>query len=74
MHVTAISMYQTDLHKKKMEVSKSYLCYMDITTTLHQGMSQKKLEDYELREDGILMYRRRLCVLNDQEFKSLILS
>jgi hypothetical protein len=37
-------------------------------------MSQQKFECYELREDGILMYRRKVYVLNDQEFKSMILS
>jgi hypothetical protein len=45
---------------------------VDIEATLQQGMSQHNLEDYELREDGILMYRRRVYVPNDQELKSLI--
>jgi hypothetical protein len=32
------------------------------------------LEGYELKEDGILMYRHRVYVSNDQELKSMILS
>ena len=36
-------------------------------------MSQQKFKGYELREDGILMYRHRVYVSNDQELKSLIL-
>jgi hypothetical protein len=41
--------------------------------TLQQGMSQRKLEDYELREDGIPMYRHRVYVSNDRELKGMIL-
>jgi hypothetical protein len=37
-------------------------------------MSQHKFEGYELREDGILMYRRRFYASNDQELKRLIFS
>jgi hypothetical protein len=73
MHSRTINMYHTYLHDKILEVSKSDLCYMDINMTLQQGMSQPKLEGYELREDWILMYRRRFYVLNDQELKNSIL-
>jgi hypothetical protein len=37
-------------------------------------MSQHKFEGYELREDGILMYRHIVYVPNDQEMKILLLS
>jgi hypothetical protein len=74
MQVTTISMYQTDLCDIILEVSKSYLHYMDISVTLQQGMSQHKFEGYELREDGILMYRCQVYVPNDQELKRLIFS
>jgi hypothetical protein len=47
---------------------------MDISVTLQQGMSHPKFEGYDLSKDGILMYRYRVYVLNDQELKSLILS
>jgi hypothetical protein len=40
--------------------------------TLQQGMSQQKLESYELREDGTLMYRHGIYVPNDQDLKILI--
>jgi hypothetical protein len=74
MHATTISMYHMDLHNRILEVSKQNLFYMDISTTLQQGMSQLEFEGYELREDVILMYRRKVYVLNDQELKNLILS
>jgi hypothetical protein len=47
---------------------------MDISVTLHKGTLQPKFEGYELRKYGILVYRHRLCVSNDQELKSLIFS
>jgi hypothetical protein len=37
-------------------------------------MLQQKFEGYELKEDGILMYRHRVCVPNVQELKNLLLS
>jgi hypothetical protein len=57
-----------------LEVSKSDLCYVDIKVALQQGTSQQKCEGYQLREDGILMYRHRVYVPNDQELKNLLLS
>jgi hypothetical protein len=74
MHATTISMYQADLCEIFLKVFKSDLSYMDIKTTLQQGMSQQKFEGYELREDGILIYRRKVYVSNNQELKILILS
>jgi hypothetical protein len=44
MHATTISMYQTDLCDKILEVSKSDLCYVDIKVNLQQGMSQQNLK------------------------------
>jgi hypothetical protein len=72
MHDTTIIMYQTYLSERILEVSKSNLRYVDIKPNLQQSMPQQKIEVYELREDGILMYRRRIYVPNDQELKSLI--
>jgi hypothetical protein len=37
-------------------------------------MSQDKFEGYELREDGILMYKCRFYMPNDQELKHMIFS
>ena len=47
---------------------------MDIIATLQQGMLQLKFEGYELREDGILMYRCKVYVSNYWDLKILILS
>jgi hypothetical protein len=73
MHATTISTCKSDLCDNILEVAKSDLRYDDIKATLQQGMSHQNLEGYELREDGILVYRCRVYVSNDQELKTLIL-
>jgi hypothetical protein len=73
IHATTISMYRSGLSGEILEVSKSNQHYMDIKVNLQQGMSQKKLKGYELKEDGILMYSRRVYVLNVQKLKILLL-
>jgi hypothetical protein len=73
MHATTISMYKSDLCDKILEVAKSYQCYVDIKVNLQQGMSQQKLEGYEIKLDGILMYRHRvLCAKCSRVEKSII--
>jgi hypothetical protein len=72
MHVTTISMYELDLCDKILEISKLDHGYVKVN--LQQGMSQQKIEGYELKDDGILMYTCRFYVQNDQELKYLLLS
>jgi hypothetical protein len=74
MHATTISMYQTYLCDRILEVSKSDLRYEDVKATLQQGMSQWKFQGYELIEDGILMYRCRVYTPNDQDLEGLMMS
>jgi hypothetical protein len=74
MHATPISMYKSDLCEKILEVSKSDQHYVDIKENLQQGMLQQKFEGYEIKEDGILMYRCRVYVPNVQELKNILLS
>ena len=51
MHVTSISMYQTDLKGRISEVAKVDLQCMELVTKLQQGKMQQKVEDYELGID-----------------------
>ena len=57
-----------------MEVAKLDQRYVDIKTNLQQRKLQQKIEGYELKEDVILMYRRKVYVPNDHELKILLLS
>jgi hypothetical protein len=73
MHATTISMYYTDLRDKIIEAAKSDQQYEEIRVKLQQGILHKKLDKYELKEDGILMFRRIVYVPDSPELKNIIL-
>jgi hypothetical protein len=45
---------------------------MELVTKLQQGKMQQKIEDYELGNDGILLYRNKIYVPNYHELRSTI--
>jgi hypothetical protein len=46
---------------------------MEIKIKLQQGNLQQKIEDYELREVEIILYKGKVYVPNFQELKILVL-
>jgi hypothetical protein len=64
MYATAISMYQIDLKGKFSKARKVNLQYMKLVTKIQQDKMQHKVEDYELGNDGIILYRNRIYVPN----------
>jgi hypothetical protein len=72
-HGTTISMYQLDLKHKIIEASKSDLQYKELVGKLQQGNLQQKIEEYELDNDEILMYRGIIYIPNSNELKNIIL-
>jgi hypothetical protein len=73
LHATTISMYQNDLKGIIFEAAKVDLQYMDLVTKLQQGKMQQKVEDYELGNDGIILYMNIIYVPNSHELRSTIL-
>jgi hypothetical protein len=73
MHIAAISMYMTDLKDKIIEATNSDQQYLKIKETLQQGNLQQKFKYYELKEDGILMYRGKVYVSNSSEMKNTVM-
>jgi hypothetical protein len=73
LHVTTINMYQIDLKGKIFEATKEDLHYMELVTKVHKGKMQQKVEDYELRNDGILLYMNIIYVPNSHELRTMIL-
>jgi hypothetical protein len=73
LHATFISMYQSDLKHIIIEAAKSDLQYKELVEKLQQGNLQQKIEEYELDNDEILMYRGRIYVPNSNELKNMIL-
>jgi hypothetical protein len=70
---TTISMYQNDLKGRISNAAKVDLQYMELVIKLHQGKMQQKVEDYELGNDGILLYQNIIYVPNSHELRSTIL-
>ena len=46
---------------------------MELVKKLQQGKMQQKVEDYELGNDGIILYMNRFYVPNSPELRSTIL-
>jgi hypothetical protein len=72
-HATTISMYQLDLKHKILEAVKLDLQYKELVAKLQQGNLRKKIDEYKLDNDEIIMHRGIIYVPNSQELKNLIL-
>jgi CRISPR/Cas system-associated protein Cas7 (RAMP superfamily) len=73
VHVAAISMYMTDIKDQIIAVENSDQHYVKIKEILQQGNFQKKFNSYELKEDGVLMYKGKAYVMNSSELKNAVL-
>jgi len=73
VHISAIIMFNTNLKDKILGVENSYQQYIKIKETLQQGNLQQKFNNYESKEDGILMYKVKIYVLNSRELKNIVL-
>jgi hypothetical protein len=62
------------LSDKILDISKLDQRYVDIKGNLKQGKVKQKFEGYELKENGILMYRHGVYVPNDQDLKNMLFS
>jgi hypothetical protein len=40
---------------------------------LHQGDIQQKIKEYEIKEDGLLMHKNRIYVLDSEELRNVVL-
>ena len=58
---------------KNIVAVNSHQHYLEIKETLHQGNLQQKFNYYELKEDGILMYKGKVYVSNSGELKNTVL-
>ena len=73
VHISSISMYMTDLKDKTVATTNLDQNHLKIKDTLQQGNFQQKLNNYELKEDGILMYKGNVYVSNSSEMKNVVL-
>jgi hypothetical protein len=73
VHVEVIIMYKTYLKYHFIATINLDQQYGKIKETLQQGNFQRKFNCYELKEDGILMYKGKVYVLNSSDMKSIVL-
>jgi hypothetical protein len=62
VHAASIIMYKKYFKDQTIAIVNSYQQYVKIRQTLQQGKFQQKLNSYELKEDGILMYKGKVYV------------
>jgi benzoyl-CoA reductase/2-hydroxyglutaryl-CoA dehydratase subunit BcrC/BadD/HgdB len=73
MHATTINMYSSNLKSRILEVVKLDQHYLQVKASLQQANLQQKYKNYMLEEDGILLYKNKVCVPNSQELRNLVL-
>jgi len=73
MHARTISMCKSNLIDRIYEFAKLDQHFKEIMKILQQGNSQQRIKYYELREDGILVYRGIIYVPNFPKLKNMVL-
>jgi len=73
IHDTTITMYKSNFKDRILEAAKLDQHCMETKEILQQGNFQQKIKDYELRGDGILMYKGGIYVPKYQEMKKMVL-
>jgi hypothetical protein len=73
LHATTISMYQTEMKDRILEAANANLQYKNLVAKLQQRERPQTQESYTLGTSGLLLYKNRVYVPNDQELKLAIL-
>jgi hypothetical protein len=69
VNIASITMYTIDMKDKIIAIANLDQQYLKIKETLQQGNFQQKNNFYELKEDGIIMYKGKVYVPNSNELK-----
>jgi hypothetical protein len=73
MHATVVSMHQSYLKRKNLDVVVTDQHYLHVKESLQQENVQHKIKYYEMKEDGLLMHKNRICVPSSEELRNLVL-
>ena len=73
MYSTTINMHISYLQIRILESIKLDQHYLQVKKSLHQANLQHKNKDSRLEENGIILYKNKLYVLNSQELIKLVL-
>jgi hypothetical protein len=72
MHDTTISMHQLDLKSIILNVTVADQHYLHVKEGLQQENVQQKIKEYEIKEDGLFMYKKNY-VPSSRELRNLVL-
>jgi hypothetical protein len=73
MHATTVSMHQSDLKRRILDVVVTDQHYLQVKESLQQENVQQKIKEYEMKEDGLLMHKNRIYVPSSRELRNLVL-
>jgi hypothetical protein len=73
MHATSFSMHQPDLKRRILDGLVTDQHYLQVKENLQQGDVEQKIKQYEIKEDGLLMYKNRIYVPSSGELRNLVL-
>jgi hypothetical protein len=74
MHVTDVSMHQSDLKKTFLDGLVIDQHYLQVKENLQQGDVQQNIKEYEIKEDGLLMHKNRIYVPSSRELRNWVLN
>jgi hypothetical protein len=73
IHIVSIIIFKINMKDKIVVAANSNQQYLKIKETLQQRNSQQKFDYCEIKEDGILMYKGKVYVLNSDELKNAVM-
>jgi hypothetical protein len=73
MNVIVVSMHQSDLKRRILDNIVTDQHYLQVKENLKQGDVQKKIKEYEIKEDGLLMHKNRIYVPSSGELRNVVL-
>jgi hypothetical protein len=73
MHATTISIHQSDLKRRILDVVVTDQHYLHVKEILKQENVLQKIKEYEMKENGLLMHKNRIYVPNSRELRNLVI-
>jgi hypothetical protein len=73
MHATTVSMYQSNLKSRILDVVVTDQHYLQVKENLQHGDVQQKIKEYEIKEYGLLMHKNRIYVPSTRGLRNLVL-
>jgi hypothetical protein len=74
MHDTTISMHQSYLKSRILEVVVTDQHYLHVKESLQQENVRHKIKEYEMKEDGLLMHKNKIYVPCSGELRNFAMS